>query len=181
MRTLSWFQPKSRQFRPKRCLSNPLHAKNIPTTQRVIGMLVEEGGFEPPKSVTTDLQSAPFGRSGTPPYSLGAGGRIRTPDLLITNQLLYRLSYTSKYISNSRVYSSKQFFICQHLFSVFFMFLRREFFAPKPRPPQAAHHTALHSLRAGDPRRRRILGLQRQPGLSGLSAGVCPAGTGPLP
>ena len=25
----------------------------------------------------------------------GAGGRIRTPDLLITNQLLYQLSYTS--------------------------------------------------------------------------------------
>ena len=25
----------------------------------------------------------------------GAGERIRTPDLLITNQLLYRLSYTS--------------------------------------------------------------------------------------
>ena len=62
--------------------------------------LVEEDGFEPSKSVTTDLQSAPFGRSGTPPYSVlscggGAGGRIRTPDLLITNQLLYRLSYTS--------------------------------------------------------------------------------------
>ena len=29
--------------------------------------LVGEGGFEPPKSVTTDLQSAPFGHSGTPP------------------------------------------------------------------------------------------------------------------
>ena len=55
-----------------------------------------EGGFEPPKSVTTDLQSAPFGRSGIPPYKLGAGGRIRTPDLLITNQLLYQLSYTSE-------------------------------------------------------------------------------------
>ena len=56
-----------------------------------------EGGFGPPKSVTTDLQSAPFGRSGIPPYIdvNGAGGRIRTPDLLITNQLLYRLSYTS--------------------------------------------------------------------------------------
>ena len=27
----------------------------------------------------------------------GAGGRIRTPDLLITNQLLYQLSYTSKH------------------------------------------------------------------------------------
>jgi hypothetical protein len=28
---------------------------------------MEEEGFEPSKSVTTDLQSAPFGRSGTPP------------------------------------------------------------------------------------------------------------------
>ena len=28
----------------------------------------------------------------------GAGGRIRTPDLLITNQLLYQLSYTSEYL-----------------------------------------------------------------------------------
>ena len=82
-------------------------------------MMVEEGGFEPPKSVTTDLQSAPFGRSGTPPYELGAGGRIRTPDLLITNQLLYRLSYTSKYISNSRIYDTKQTLICQQLFSYF--------------------------------------------------------------
>ena len=27
----------------------------------------------------------------------GAGGRIRTPDLLITNQLLYQLSYTSRW------------------------------------------------------------------------------------
>ena len=58
-----------------------------------------EGGFGPPKSVTTDLQSAPFGHSGIPPYKLllgagGAGRRTRTPDLLITNQLLYRLSYT---------------------------------------------------------------------------------------
>ena len=30
--------------------------------------MVGEGGFEPPKSVTTDLQSAPFGRSGTLPF-----------------------------------------------------------------------------------------------------------------
>ena len=29
--------------------------------------LVEEGGFEPPKSLTADLQSAPFGHSGTLP------------------------------------------------------------------------------------------------------------------
>ena len=57
---------------------------------------MEEGGFEPPKRNATDLQSAPFGHSGTPPYEIGAGRRIRTPDLLITNQLLYRLSYTSE-------------------------------------------------------------------------------------
>ena len=30
-------------------------------------VLVGEAGFEPAKSVTTDLQSAPFGRSGIPP------------------------------------------------------------------------------------------------------------------
>ena len=36
--------------------------------------VVEEGGFEPPKSLTADLQSAPFGRSGTLPF-YGAGER----------------------------------------------------------------------------------------------------------
>ena len=69
--------------------------------------LVGAGGFEPPKSSTTDLQSAPFGHSGTLPYAVleavgmergGAGRRTRTPDLLITNQLLYQLSYTSGFI-----------------------------------------------------------------------------------
>jgi hypothetical protein len=79
--------------------------------------LVEGGGFEPPKVEPADLQSAPFDHSGTPPKikprilrersttvnrnnlirhkKSGAGGRNRTPDLLITNQLLYQLSYTS--------------------------------------------------------------------------------------
>ncbi len=52
----------------------------------------------------------------------GAGGRIRTPDLLITNQLLYQLSYTSKYISNSRVYDTRGKQFCQPLFSSFFIF-----------------------------------------------------------
>ncbi len=49
--------------------------------------LVGDGGFGPPKSVTTDLQSAPFGRSGNPPKN-GAGDGSRTNNLLITNQLL---------------------------------------------------------------------------------------------
>ena len=81
---------------------------------------MEGGGFEPPKVEPADLQSAPFDHSGTPPKikprilrernatvnrnklirhkKTGAGGRNRTPDLLITNQLLYQLSYTSIYI-----------------------------------------------------------------------------------
>ena len=37
---------------------------------RVLVNLVEEGGFEPPKSLTTDLQSVPFGHSGTPPFCI---------------------------------------------------------------------------------------------------------------
>ena len=54
----------------------------------------------------TDLQSAPIGHSGTLPYSInGAGGRIRTPDLLITNQLLYQLSYTSVEMASHRHFS----------------------------------------------------------------------------
>ena len=33
-------------------------------------LMVEGDGFEPSKSLTTDLQSAPFGHSGTPPCLL---------------------------------------------------------------------------------------------------------------
>ena len=71
--------------------------------------LVGEDGFEPSKSKTTDLQSAPFGRSGTLPCVrdkqklipvCGAGDGTRTRDLLITNQLLYQLSYTSIIFKN---------------------------------------------------------------------------------
>ena len=98
-------------------------------------LLVGEGGFEPPKSLTTDLQSAPFGHSGILPYSIfqlnGAGGRIRTPDLLITNQLLYLLSYTSLSCFLSRfwplasalIYNNRWPWICQQVFSKIFYFL----------------------------------------------------------
>ncbi len=61
-------------------------------------LMVVGEGFEPSKSVTADLQSAPFGRSGIPPFTYiqifnGAGTKSRTRDLLITSQLLYQLSY----------------------------------------------------------------------------------------
>ena len=37
------------------------------TCLRKCFFLVGEGGFEPPKALLTDLQSAPFGHSGIPP------------------------------------------------------------------------------------------------------------------
>ena len=80
--------------------------------------LVGDGGFEPPKAVPADLQSVPFGHSGNPPYAVGAGGRIRTPDLLITNQLLYQLSYTSTNVL-VLIYYITAFHICQVLFQIF--------------------------------------------------------------
>ena len=45
-------------------------AKLLPTCVDRSFVLVGEDGFEPSKSLTTDLQSAPFGHSGIPPYSV---------------------------------------------------------------------------------------------------------------
>ena len=45
-----------------------LKSKNPDHPDGCSEFLVGEGGFEPPKSLTTDLQSAPFGHSGIPPY-----------------------------------------------------------------------------------------------------------------
>ena len=56
--------------------------------------MVVGGGFEPPKQLATDLQSAPFGHLGTPPHINGASDGTRTRNLLITSQLLFQLSYT---------------------------------------------------------------------------------------
>ena len=52
----------------------------------------------------------------------GAGGRIRTPDLLITNQLLYQLSYTS---TKQLYYNNIPQFICQHFFCFFFLIFQK--------------------------------------------------------
>ena len=53
---------------------------------------MDGGGFEPPKQFAADLQSVPFGHSGSHPYEK-ADERTRTANLLITNQLLCQLSH----------------------------------------------------------------------------------------
>jgi hypothetical protein len=54
------------------CLDGFFEHKKTPVSLGIQGffLMVEEGGFEPPKRNATDLQSAPFGHSGTPPYSI---------------------------------------------------------------------------------------------------------------
>jgi hypothetical protein len=63
------------------------------TAWRRPNIMVEGDGFEPSKSLTTDLQSAPFGHLGIPPFFCGAQGRNRTTDTRIFSPLLYHLSY----------------------------------------------------------------------------------------
>ena len=85
--------------------------------------MVEGGGFEPPKSMTTDLQSVPFGRSGIPPdeelLPTGADDGTRTRNLLITSQLLYQLSYTSAL--KNYIYYKHQTYKCQYFFEKLFI------------------------------------------------------------
>src|SRR3712207_2416806 len=69
--------------------------------------MVEEDGFEPSKRNATDLQSAPFGHSGIPPYLIlkylyqlfinGGHNRARTCDPLLVRQMLSQLSYAPIY------------------------------------------------------------------------------------
>ena len=48
--------------------------RKSPKTLEALGLfpLVGEDGFEPSKRNAADLQSVPFGHSGTPPYSIGS-------------------------------------------------------------------------------------------------------------
>ena len=52
---------------------NPLSYTTKKAHLAMCFFVVERGGFEPPKSLTTDLQSAPFGHSGTSPLELVIG------------------------------------------------------------------------------------------------------------
>ena len=91
-----------------------------------------EGGFGPPKLKSNRFTVCPLWPLGNSPIQFsflsvtenGAGGRTRTPDLLITNQLLYQLSYTSAFDYN----------IISHLFGLvkcFFEFSENFFCCPE--------------------------------------------------
>ena len=83
---LEWGPSKGKESGKTKNPSNP----NI-----WIGGMVEEDGFEPSKSSTTDLQSAPLATRELLRMKLELVDGLEPPDLLITNQLLYQLSYTS--------------------------------------------------------------------------------------
>ena len=78
-----------------------------PTSYQLLhpASLVGGIGFEPMKAKPADLQSAPFNHSGIRPH--GAGNRTRTYDLLITNQLLYQLSYASTSVTRVIIHTRK--------------------------------------------------------------------------
>ena len=93
------------------------HQKNIPAGQRTVGNIWWGMVDSNHRRRCQQIYSlSPLATREIPhiQYGIGAGGRIRTPDLLITNQLLYQLSYTS--ISISAVYSNRTFGVCQHIF-----------------------------------------------------------------
>ena len=84
--------------------------KSLPCRKMVVGE-----GFEPSKASPTDLQSVPFDRSGTPPEETAdsvplrtgdqdrAGEGTRTPNRLITNEMLYQLSYASSLVGGANL------------------------------------------------------------------------------
>ena len=53
------------------------------------------------EAIATDLQSAPFGRSGIHPHKKKADDRTRTDNLLITSQLLCQLSHIGINVNDS--------------------------------------------------------------------------------
>ena len=88
IRTISFFAPRANHREYGIFLTTSVHQKKTP---HGCLFLVDRGGFEPPKSETSDLQSDPFGRSGICPY--GASRWNRTADRGIFSPLLYQLSY----------------------------------------------------------------------------------------
>jgi hypothetical protein len=78
------------------CLSSSSDQKKSLRVNPEGSRMVGREGFEPSKAEPTDLQSVAFDRFAISPL-YGAGERSRTPDQMITNQLLYQLSYTGEW------------------------------------------------------------------------------------
>ena len=108
----------------------------------------------------------------------GAGGRIRTPDLLITNQLLYRLSYTSAEVFriHSGAYYNSSRRACQPFFQKNSKIQKGEEMAAhgilEPSTPGGA---AVLPVRGGALPRRPLFRAGRPGGMRGLPGAVCPA------
>src|SRR5690242_7677440 len=103
----SWSGKRDSNPRPSAWKADALATELFPLKPLPQIKMVEGEGFEPSKASPTDLQSVPFDRSGTPPAVSGriatrptaghnrAGEGTRTPNHLITNEMLYQLSYAS--------------------------------------------------------------------------------------
>lgn len=76
--------------------------------------MVEGGGFEPPKDEPSDLQSDPFGRSGTPPKIVLMISRLITLKSTAYDNKIYQREHS---LSHGRriAYSPKADDECQQL------------------------------------------------------------------
>ena len=112
--------------RPLAWKANALPTELLPLLKKCVG----KDGFEPPKSKTADLQSAPFGHSGICPKKNRADGGNRTHDPEITNHVLwptelhrhapFYLTLVSKGIAKIEINSKSPKLLS--LFFVFFYF-----------------------------------------------------------
>ena len=86
---LSAFRSRVGQTRGLRMCSDYFNFKKLIRNQRIVGQAQKMRGRKQEHFRTKSTRKPPF--SG----AFGAGNQTRTDDLLITNQLLYRLSYSS--------------------------------------------------------------------------------------
>ena len=156
--------------------------------------MVGEDGFGPSKLKSNRFTVCPLWPLGNSPIEKvnsvsrqnnGAGGRTRTPDLLITNQLLYQLSYTSlfktSFLTTYLLYHS--FF---DLSSVFWKFFKKFFWIrmveatglePAASCSQSKHSTKLSyasdHLRSTNPWRSAFILYQNASWLSSYDNTIC--------
>ena len=80
----------------------PLITEAISLPIRSHWIVVEGGGFEPPKAEPSDLQSDPFGRSGTPPKLAGYSLVFRF-SCQQRKRLAFKFFFRMQFLHNRRV------------------------------------------------------------------------------